>query len=460
MTHVPRNRARRIARPGRRLRTFAPATTLALALLGATAGRAAPADVPPAADEPAEDAGTPEPAGDLALRDALALALARSPELHAAAAEARARAARAEQAGRPPNPELHATLEDVAGSGQRTGVEQSETTVRLSQLVELGGKRGRRRRLAALGTDLAVWDAEAARRRVVAETTVAFVRVLAAQARLASAVELERFAERAVGAAEALVAAGASPGVETARARVAAGNAALARRRAEVALEAARRGLAGHWAGVEPTFGRAVGDLARLVPPPAAAEAARALERHPEWTRWGTEVDERDAALALERAERVPDVTVGAGGRHYGDTGDHGAVFELRVALPVFDQNAGAVAEAAHRLAKARAERRAARVGLRAALADALARLAAAHERATQLRDDVLPAARASVDGTLEAYRKGRLRQLDVLDAERTRFELEADWVEALEAYHLARVELERLIAGPPAGGGAPEVLP
>jgi cobalt-zinc-cadmium efflux system outer membrane protein len=105
---------------------------------------------------PAHAAG---PTGDLTLRDALAAALRDSPALAADAAEVRAREAEMLQAGRRPNPELGVELENLAGSGPFSGLDGLETTLALSQAIELGGKRGRRVEAARLDRDVAAWDA-------------------------------------------------------------------------------------------------------------------------------------------------------------------------------------------------------------------------------------------------------------------------------------------------------------
>jgi cobalt-zinc-cadmium efflux system outer membrane protein len=124
-------------------------------------------------------------------------------------------------------------------------------------------------------------------------------------------------------------------------------------------------------------------------------------------------------------------------------------VFELSVPLPVFDRNQGAIAEAAHRLEKARADRDAAARTARTTLAGAWADLAAAHDQATSLRDAVVPAASRALDDVRAAYGQGALSFDDVLDAQRTLFELRVQYVDALEAVHVQAAEVERLIGGP-----------
>jgi len=385
----------------------------------------------------------------LTLEQAYALVLARSPVLAASTAEVRAREAHAVQAGLLPNPRMQAEVENVGGSGTRQGFEETETTVGLSQLVELAGKRGKRRRVAELSADLAGFDHAGGRLAALGGTTKAFVRALAAQERVRLAAELEQLAAEGVDAMRAQVGAGAAPGVEVSRARVVRARSDVARRRAERELEAAGRALAATW-GDDGLGGREVAGslwLPASVPPPRAFEDAAAAG--PDVARWASELEERRAALALEEAGRIPDVTVGAAGRHFSDNGDNALVFDLSVPLPVFDRNQGAVAEARHRLEKARAEREAAGLAARTAVASAYAELVAAHEEATHLRDGVIPEARRAFDGVRAAYRQGAFRVVDVLDAQRTLFELRADYVTALETFHVQAAELARLTGAP-----------
>lgn len=422
--------------------------SFALCLLGMAAA-AVPAT---AVSPPAADHAMPDPTGTLTLREALALALERSPELDAFSWEIRARDARAVQAGRPPNPELRTDVENIGGSGDRERFEDTETTVRVAQLIELGGKRGRRRRLAELGSALATWDYRAKRLHVLYETSRAFIAVLVAQERMALAAEIAALSRRSVEAADARIAAGGAPPVESTRAQVAVANADIERQRVEQELIAARVMLAANWGSREPSFDRVAGDLARISAPPSTAVLRERLAANPDLARWDTELEERRAAVHLEQAQRIPNVTVGAGGRHFSDNGDNAVVLELSIPLPIFNRNDGAIAEAQSRLAKAHAERRAATLAAQTSLATAAARLTAAWERAERLRTAVLPAATRVLDQTLSTYRQGVFTFVQVADAQRALFDLRSEYLTTLETYHLLAADVERLTAAPLAG--------
>ena len=133
--------------------------------------------------------------GDLTLRNALAAAILRNPELHAAAWEQRLAEASRLQAGLSPNPEVGVEFENFAGSGALSGTDALETTLLLSQLIELGGKRDLRVQIAEDAWTVSALDYEADRLKVVTKTAARFVRVLELQ-------QLVDFAERARSLAE------------------------------------------------------------------------------------------------------------------------------------------------------------------------------------------------------------------------------------------------------------------
>ena len=95
-----------------------------------------------------------EPTGVVTLKQALSRALMHNPELKAFSLEVRALEARALQAGLFPNPEIDIEGENFGGTGEFQDTNVMETTIQLSQLIELGGKRSKRKQLAILEQEL------------------------------------------------------------------------------------------------------------------------------------------------------------------------------------------------------------------------------------------------------------------------------------------------------------------
>lgn len=410
-------------------------------------------------DADATESFTP-PSGAIDLRDALAAALLGSPELAASSAAVRAQEGRALQAGLLPNPELKAEVENIGGSGAQQGFESAETTLRLSQLIELGGKRSKRQALAGLERDGAAWAYEVQRAALLAHTAKSFVDVLALQHQLALAEERQRLAAESVRAVDLQVRAGAGAPAEAARARIAVAQAAVLHSQRVGQLAAARLALAATWGRPSASFERAVGDLDAIAAPPDGESLLARVDANPELARWSTELNARQAALTLAQARAVPDVSLGAGPRYFSDSGDAALVLEVWVPLPVFDRNQGDIAAARARQDEAEAARRASEIGIRSALRRAVEELRTAYDQIIALRGSVLPAAQAAFDATRDAYRGGALRSLDVLDAQRTLFELRDQSIEALAAYHRALIDVERLSGTDPLAAGSGERRP
>lgn len=430
-THGRRPCASRIAR-------LATLAACALAAVASAAGAPAPPRHGPTPGNGATLAGEPT------LREVFAAVLEGAPQLAVYSAEIRAREAQAVEAMLLPNPELQTDVEDVGGSGDRRAFEQTEITVVLAQLIELGGKRARRQRVAESRRALAGWDWEVARLDALAAAARAFSTTLAGQERLQLAVELTRLAEQSLRGVEAQLATGGASTIEASQARVAVAATETDQVLARNELDAARALLAGTWGEEVPRFTRVRGRLAAAPPPPFETLLA-GLEANPDMARWTAEREASEAVVALERARAVPDVTVGLGGRHFAADGTNALVFGFSVPLPVFDRNQGDIQEAQARVAKVHGQRATARAATHAALARAYADLRTSWQRSEILQARAIPDAERAHAHALAAHRQGLLRFLDVLIAQRALFELRAQHVDALAAHAAATADVARL---------------
>lgn len=192
--------------------------------------------------------GIKEPEGPITLADAVALSLVNNPELTAFSLEKRAAEARLIQSRLIPNPELSALLENIGGAKEVTGGVQ--TTIQLSQLIELGGKRSARTHVANLSQDLAEKDYEKKRIEVLSEVSRAFVRTLSAQRHLIIAEEMTGLAGQFVKTVSERVMAGKVSPVEETKARVALSSVMVEQERARLELASARKGLSSMWGSV------------------------------------------------------------------------------------------------------------------------------------------------------------------------------------------------------------------
>lgn len=389
---------------------------------------------------------TQEPNEVITLCQALGLALLKNPELASFSWEVRAQEARSLQASLLPNPAIGMEVENLAGSGAHKKISTAESTIQLSQLLELGAKRSKRYRLSELERELAGWDYETKRLDVFTKTTIAFINLLAAQKRLQLEEEAFLLAEQVLNTVAARVKAGKVSPLEETKASVAFSTSRIRVETAKRNLTVAGKQLAALWGSREPSFERAEGNLAELTPPPPVESVYALVEQNPDIARWTTELQQRQAAVVLEKSKRIPDLSASAGVRRFEDGSDHAFVFGLSLPLPLIDRNQGGILEAQSLSAKAEEERKASEVSIYTAFTEAYEKLASSHAESLALKNKVLPAARQAFESAQKGYQEGKFGYLDLLDAERTFVEAKSRYVDALAEYQKSKANVERLI--------------
>ncbi len=387
-----------------------------------------------------------EPEGNLTLRNALSLALMHNPKLASASWSVRIGEARALQAGVFPNPEVEFEVEEISGSVSHPDFDAAGMSVRLSQLIEIGGKRSARKRVAESEGRLAGWDYETERLAVLTDATLEFIDVLAAQEGLQLTQEIVRLSEKTLATVAERVDAGKVSPLERTKAAVELANNKIELGKARSGLRSARKRLGSTWGSMAPRFSMAVGAMDRISEIPIFESVQALLSQNPDVARRAQEMERRLAALALERVRRVPDFTIGVGVKRFEETNDHALALSLGLQLPLFDRNQGNVLEARYRLAQIRHEQMSAEVRTAAALAESYETLSAARAEAIGLTNEIVPGATRAFNAAQEGYQQGKFGYLEVLDAQRTLFEARSRLLNALAQYHRSVAIVESLI--------------
>ena len=420
------------------VRVFA---ALGAALLVAAGAHAAYAQTPPPAAQRA-------PGGVLTLRQALQQATNASPRLDVADRNIGMSEGRRQQAGALPNPTIGFEVDNFApGNAQTVG--GAETTLMLSQLIELGGKRDARVSAALGDADATRWEKEASRLELLSETTLAFVEAVSVQRRIQILDRQASTLEKLVPLMQRRVEAGASSPSEVTRTQTAVGMTRLERERARLAFSVARRELAGLMGRDTPDFTSVSGDLGRLVRPAPLDALIKAIDDNPQLMRWTAVRAQRDGELLVARLKPIPDVTASLGWRYYSDTQQSAIRLGVSMPFPVLDQNRGGIREAQENSRKVHAERAVNRLAL-------ISVVAKAHDTANNqlvqvdlIRKTILPAARQTYATIETGYGQGRFTVLEILDAYRAVADAELMEHEALASFHSAVATIEGLTASP-----------
>lgn len=394
----------------------------------------------------APDSAPPRPTGPLTLAEALRLTASHQPLLAAAAARVRVAEARRLDAGRALNPTLSLGVENFGGS---LGTGRTETSLGVEQLVELGGDRSARGRVARSEIEQAGASLAGAARDAQSFTADRFFEAWSLQERVGLLWLAERLAVETITVADERYRAGATPIVERMRAEGARALRATERRRAEAELTVARRRVAAQWGSEEAIFDSLILGDPHLPASPSAETLLTRTTRNPDRRRAAADVSLAEARVALARAARVPDLTVGGGVRHLEEAPGTGFITSLAVPLPIWNARQGGVRAAEAERSAAQAEQRAVSVRLREAIRSQSDQLQSALGTFDTLAVRIRPAAQNALDLIRSGYRAGRFGYLDVLDAQRSLIGADLALIDATADAWRARITLEQLVAAP-----------
>lgn len=389
-----------------------------------------------------------EPEGTLSLTAALSLALLHNPALQSYAWDIRIADVKTLRAGLLPNPELTVEAENFLGSGQLEDFDQTETTVSISQLFELGGKRTKRKALAMSQRDLAIWDFETHRMDVIYQVARQYINVLANQARLTLAIETMAVAEEIYNSSVESVKAGMVSPLEQGKSRVELAKARLHKAKVFSELTSNRQNLAAVWGSETPLFKQVNGDLQAVQPVPELLFLLARLKDNPDLARWSAEIERYRKAIDLAKAQKIPNITFVAGGRHFAEGDDFAVVAEVSAPLFIFDTQQTGVDEAEMVLSQSLQKHRAAKIAIRAALLESYQQLQMSEVVIKVIQQDVLPSAKDVLNAAKIAHQLGEIGSLDLLDAQRTFFQTGNQHLDALTTFQLNVAKIERLIGG------------
>lgn len=281
--------------------------------------------------------GSPTMAEPITLEAAIERAIASQPRLAAADARVTAAEARTRQAGVSPNPQISIEIEDFAGSGPFRSLDSAQTTLALSQQLEIGGQRSARRAVAASERDVAVLSLLRERIDLIRDVELAFAELVAAADQAVLARDNAAQAASLANTARILVAEGRDPPLRQLRAEAALAEARAAEAETFSLMLAARRNLAVLIGSDDP-------DLT------AVTSAPQPRERTNDPAFIG--IDERlaeaerlvaAARVTLARTAATPDVTVSGGLRRFNDGRDTALVAGVSLPIPIRDRNRGGI---------------------------------------------------------------------------------------------------------------------
>ena len=371
----------------------------------------------------------------LTLDSALQTAFANNPDLAAAQWEIDIAQGGRQQAGLIPNPVLSVDAED-------TRRDTRTTSVKLSQTLELGGKRGARIDVASRAQDAAALTLEQRRNTLRAEVIDSYYSALRAQERLGLTQRSLALAERGLVVANARVTAGKTSPVEATRAQVQLSEIRLELNRAQMGLTDAYRRLAASTGSATVEFQTVA---TQSLPQPPAAQLLARLEQTAELRLAELQILQGEASVGLEKAQRIPDLDVSIGSQYDAGARERVNLVGVSMPLPLFNRNQGNILAASRRADQARDLRNATELRLRTETRQALDLWQTANTEVRAFNQQILPAAQSAVDSTTRGFEMGKFNFLDVLDAQRTLIAARNQYLTATAQATDAWVRIERI---------------
>ncbi len=376
----------------------------------------------------------------MTLADLERMALEGNPTLAQAEAAIRAAEGRRVQAGLMPNPVIGYAGEELAF---RAIGEKSEHLGFIEQTIPLGGKLSKSRRIFAQEKAQSEQDAVAQKQRILNGVRILYYRALGAQQLVEVRTQLAKLAREAVKITGELFNVGQADRPDAAQIRIEA-------QRAELDLMMAENERDQVWQELAAVIGNPflkpaplVGELEKGLPAlDQAAMLDQLLAGSPEIKRAQAGVERAKASVSRAKAEVAPDLFLRGGFGYNREllekeipnarrTGPE-AQIEIGLRIPLWNRNQGGIAAAGAELEMAEREVRRVELMLRARFAASFRTYLNAMRVATRYEQQIVPEAQSAYDTYLRNFRGMAAAYPQVLIAQRTLFQVRAEYVEAL----------------------------
>ncbi len=366
-----------------------------------------------------------------------------SPELQIAAAEAQKFAGDWMQTRLYPNPEFGLNVNNTADD---INVSFKNTVYEISQTVEWMPKRWSKQRAALYEYYAACTWHERVRLSVLNQFVRAFALAVAAQEALELAKLRKQIAESALSTVMDVSEAGKGSGIQTNKAKVELALAEVDLQKAQLEYFSTKEVLALSWGAACPDFDRLEFAFYEVQEPPSLELCCAKLDQHPEYRAAYYRYLAAQSQLRHQRAARIPDVTFTLGVETAERPDDRAVAFGLTVPIPVWDLNQGNIYRA-----KSEKVRLCELCNLRRSLlynkqAIAHQEVVKAYREVQLLKDMALAVSETSFELAKEGYQRGKFQYLDMLDSQRTLFEVRDKYIQAVLKYHISKADLEYLV--------------
>jgi cobalt-zinc-cadmium efflux system outer membrane protein len=384
----------------------------------------------------------------LTLPDAIDQTLKFNADLQLFPYQVRAAEALKIQATLKPQTTFNLDIENAFGTGDNTGLSNSETTLSLGQVIELGGKQANRLGEATAQIEQIRQQYNLKRLDILAETSRRYHEVLRLQALNNSYSRYIKEAQKSLKIIERQARFGSVGLAHIIKIKLEIARAQASQKQWLTQAKQEKKQLAMMWQGAV-DFSSVAGTLTQAPSLPTQQQMTVKFESLPKFA-----LQQAQTALALEqlelaKANGVNDVEVGLGFRHFAETDDQALVFQFSMPLGQQNPNQGNILAAQTRYEQSQLQQTLLHKTLQLALKTKQESLFANYDYAKTLRDELLPKAKRLLKETAKGYQYGQYSILEWIDAQKTQFVLIQESINTHNQIYLELLALEKLSGQP-----------
>ncbi len=344
---------------------------------------------------------------------------------------------------------LDLEVENFEGSGNFEGFDSAEQVLALSSVIEMGGKRRSRVKVAESLIEQFDLDQELQTIDLLGNLTRLFISTISISEKIILAEQSVRLHTKLLQTVQNRVDKGIAQEADLMRSRSALIEAKIKLEGLQNKLAINNSALAKYWGERKPEFKTVSGNLYAFDKVLTFDELFLQVENSPAIQRYASEARLKKAELQLAKTSNRSDITWNFGVRKFEETDDKALVAGVSVPLFSSRRNRFGAQSAQYALDAAELNRESALLLLHQKLFSAYNQRQQAITTEEKIRLEVIPALEKAATLTLEGYERGRFTYQDVVSAQRELISAKLIQVEKATIAFLNQSTIEQLIAKP-----------
>ena len=349
------------------------------------------------------------------------------------------------QKGLLPNPQFGLEAENILGNNDFSGFNGSELTASFSQDILLAGKISKLEKIADSEISLAEWNYEEKRLEIITNVKKAFITALGTQKLIEKNNELINISNKFINSLKKRVSKGKISPAEVSRAQVILNSLKIDINKLKFEYDASVFKLKTLLNEKNLSFSLLEGNLKQINTIPNYDSLLSKLSNNPKLKRYITEYDKQTAVINYEESKSIPNLTVSLDFRKLNEVNANTFLVGVSLPLPIFNRNQGSIQSAKIMLDQKKIEFNNEKNNLTLQLNLNYNKLKMLLTSAERLKSESLPVAEEAFKIINEGNSVGRFTILDVLDTQRTLFEIQNQYLTILKDINTTIIKIEGL---------------